>query len=308
MKTNSYETMFFEALRIRRVEERIIEMYPSDKIQSPVHLSIGQEAAAVGVVYGLSDSDWLFINYRGHAYYLARKAPLKAFFAELMGKRTCLSKGKDGSMHLAAPSHGVMGASAIVASTISHAVGAGLAGKIKKQDNIYVSIIGDGALEQGVLHESLNFASLNKIPVLFLCEDNGLAVHSPMTERQAFDIKSLVQAYGIKYARCDDGFDFISVLNETEQTRAYIQDQGAPAFLHVKTMRYKEHVGPGVDPDLDYRDSAELAKWKKQDPLICDVKLIDKFDPEIKAEIDEAVEFALRSPLPSEKDLLTDVN
>ena len=129
MKTNSYETMFFEALRIRRVEERIIEMYPSDKIQSPVHLSIGQEAVAVGVVCGLSELDWLFINYRGHAYYLARKAPLKAFFAELMGKRTGLSKGKAGSMHLAAPSHGVMGASAIVASTISHAVGAGLAGK-----------------------------------------------------------------------------------------------------------------------------------------------------------------------------------
>ena len=116
-----------------------------------------------------------------------------------------------------------------------------------------MSVIGDGALEQGVLHESLNFASLNKIPVLFLCEDNGLAVHSPMTERQAFDIKSLVQAYGIKYSRCDEGFDFMSVLDETKQVRAYIQDQRVPAFLHVKTMRYQEHVGPGVDPDLHYR-------------------------------------------------------
>ena len=196
-KNSDYDKMFYQALFIRRVEEKLIDLYPSDVIQSPVHLSIGQESVAVGICNALDTNDWLFINYRGHAYYLARNAPLDAFFAELMGRIGGLSKGKGGSMHLAAPSHGIMGASAVVASNIPHAVGAALAAQIQKQARVFVAIFGDGALEQGVMHESLNFAALNNLQVLFVCEDNGLAVHSSIAERQAFDTKSIIEAYGI---------------------------------------------------------------------------------------------------------------
>ena len=141
------------ALRIRLVEEKVIELYPTDLIQSPVHLSIGQEAIAVGVCDALEDHDLIFPNYRGHSFYLARGGDLGQFFAELMGRQTGLSKGKAGSMHLADPSHNVMGASAVVASTISHAAGAALAETIKfggAPDRLFVPVFGDGATEQGV--------------------------------------------------------------------------------------------------------------------------------------------------------------
>ena len=187
--TEIFKKLFYEALRIRLVEEKIIELYPSDLIQSPVHLSVGQESVAVGVCANLNTEDWIFINYRGHAFYLAKGGPLPEFFAELMGKKSGQSKGKAGSMHLASPKQGIMGASAVVGSTISHAVGAALISKVKNENKIFIANFGDGALEQGVFHESLNFASLYKTPVLFLCEDNNLAVHSPKKERQSFSLK-----------------------------------------------------------------------------------------------------------------------
>ena len=163
-----------KSLRIRMVEEKIIELYPSDQIQSPVHLSIGQEAVAVGVCAHLNKNDWVFINYRGHAFYLAKGGPLPEFFAELMGKRTGLSKGKAGSMHLAAPEQGVIGASAVVASTISHAVGAALASKIKgDKERVFVANFGDGAMEEGVFYESLNFAALHQVPIYFFVKTMG---------------------------------------------------------------------------------------------------------------------------------------
>ena len=307
MTITSYESMFYDALKIRRVEERIIQMYPTDLIQSPVHLSIGQEAVAVGVVNGLQNDDLLFINYRGHAYYLARNASLPAFFAELMGRKTGLSKGKAGSMHLAAPQQGIMGASAVVASTISHAVGAALAAKIKKENRVFVAIIGDGALEQGVFHETLNFSALHGLPVLFLCEDNGLAVHSPISERQSFNVKALVEAYGVNYFDCEDGYDFTEVANLTRSVRSHILDTNSPAFLRVKTMRYNEHVGPGDDHEQDFRDQKVLQQWKQNDPLIIEKSLLERFDGQIKKEIDDAVQFSLNSPYPTEEDLLTDV-
>ena len=175
---NMFERLFFQALRIRLVEERIIELYPSDVIQSPVHLSIGQEAVAVGACDSLTFNDLLFCTYRSHAFYLAKGGNLREMFAELYGKITGCARGKAGSMHLAAPEVGLMGASAVVASTIPHAVGAALAAKRLSKDQIIVGVFGDGATEEGVYHESLNFAALHRLPVIFLCENNGLAVHS----------------------------------------------------------------------------------------------------------------------------------
>ena len=308
MKENSqYKDLFYQALRIRLVEEKIIDLYPSDLIQSPVHLSIGQEAVAVGVCANLKKEDWIFINYRGHAFYLAKGAPMAEFFAELMGKQGGQSKGKAGSMHMASPEHGVMGASAVVGSTISHAVGSGLMSKIRKENKVFVTNFGDGALEQGVLHESLNFASLYKTPVLFLCEDNGLAVHSPKSERQSFSIDKLVSSYDIPYYEIQDGHDFMSVQDKSKEVIDFVRETQTPAFLKINTARYKEHVGPGEDFFAGYRSEDEINKWKNQDPLINDKESYDEFVNQINIEIDEAVQFGIDSPLPDMEDLLSDV-
>lgn len=307
MNNEEYKSLFYQSLRIRLVEEKIIELYPSDLIQSPVHLSIGQEQVAVGVCSNLNDDDWIFINYRGHAFYLAKGGPMPELFAELMGKQTGLSKGKAGSMHLASPEHRVMGASAVVGSTISHAVGAALISKIKNQGNIYVTNFGDGALEQGVLHESLNFASLYEVPILFLCEDNNLAVHSPKYERQSFSIENLVKAYDIPYFSIEEGYDPMIVKNESKKAIDYVRNSNKSAFLKIKTARYKEHVGPGEDFSSGYRSEKEIDNWKSKDPLINDKESFDEFFQKITDEINQAVEFGINSPLPDEEDLLSDV-
>mgnify|MGYP001353917671 CR=1 FL=1 len=306
-KLKTFKHLFYQAMRIRLVEEKIIELYPSDLIQSPVHLSIGQEAVAVGICANLKVDDWVFINYRGHAFYLAKGGPMPQFFAELMGKKHGQSKGKAGSMHLASPNQGIMGASAVVGSTISHAVGSALVSKIKKESRIFVSNFGDGALEQGVLHESMNFASLYELPVLFLCEDNNLAVHSPKSERQSFSLKSLVDSFGISFYEIKDGYDFLQVQEKSKIVIDYLRETKKPVFLKINTARYKEHVGPGEDFSAGYRNEADINKWKKLDPLINDKELYNEFFEKIKSEIDEAVKFGIESPLPSKEDLFTDV-
>lgn len=290
------------------VEEKIIELYPSDQIQSPVHLSIGQETVAVGVCAHLLPTDWVFINYRGHAFYLAKGGPLPEFFAELMGKVGGLSKGKAGSMHLADPEHGIMGASAVVASTISHAVGAALASKIRgDQARVFVANFGDGAMEQGVFYESLNFAALHEVPVLFLCEDNGLAVHTPHNERQAFKLDKLLESFSIPYLQLDEGYDPEKVQEIAEKAIAQVRQQQKPVFLKIMTARYREHVGPGEDFHAGYRSEEKMNFWKSKDPLLNETVALDLFRVQIAAEIEEALRFAQGSPAPTIDDLLTDV-
>jgi len=304
---NLTKSLLFKALRIRLVEEKIIEIYPSDLIQSPVHLSIGQEAVAVGVCANLKLSDWVFITYRGHAFYLAKGGPLPEFFAELMGRLGGLSKGKAGSMHLAAPKQGVIGASAVVASTISHAVGAALASKIKGEKNrVFVSIFGDGALEQGVFFESLNFATLHNLPVLFLCEDNGLAVHTDRATRQSFDLRKLSQSFRIKYLSITDGFDPRFINYRSKPLIDYVRLNQKPGLLNIRTFRYREHVGPGEDFHSGYRSIDEVNEWKAKDPLITWSKK-DNARKLIDQEIHKALSFAQSSPFPPPEELLTDV-
>jgi pyruvate dehydrogenase E1 component alpha subunit len=299
--------LLVKCFRIRLVEEKIIDLYPSDVIQSPVHLSIGQEAVAVGVCENLRNEDWVFINYRGHAFYLAKGGPLPEFFAELMGKKTGLSKGKAGSMHLASPKQGIIGASAVVASTISHAVGAALATKIKNESNrVFVSNFGDGAMEQGVFFESLNFASIHKLPVLFLCEDNGLAVHTGKSDRQAFNLKNLIESFDIPFFNCEEGSNPDSVCKVSKQAISFVRERQSPAFLRVKTARYREHVGPSEDFQAGYRSETEMNEWKATDPLLNN-KDLEKYRKSIDIEIEQAIKFAIESPNPTFEDLLTDV-
>lgn len=299
--------MFYKALRIRLIEEKVIEIYPTDLIQSPVHLSIGQEQIAVGLCQNLSSNDWVFINYRSHAFYLAKNGDLRGFFCELMGRANGVCGGKGGSMHLADPEKGIMGASAVVGSTISHAVGAAFAEKIKNENRIFVSVFGDGATEQGSLHESLNLAALWKVPVVFLCEDNDLAVHSSKVERQAYVLEDLVNAYNIPYFYESSGFDFEKVFSLFNSAINLVRKTKAPVFVHVKTARYKEHVGPGEDFDFGFRKKSELSDWFKRDPLLHDQKLISEYSSKIKKEIEDAVNFAINSPFPSHEELFTHV-
>ena len=210
-------------------------------------------------------------------------------------------------MHLASPQQGVMGASAVVGSTISHAVGAALMAKIKKEKKIFVTNFGDGALEQGVSHESFNFASLNKVPVLFLCEDNNLAVHSHKYERQSFSLKKLIGSYGIPFYEIDEGYDFLKVQDQSKVAIDEVRNSKSPVFLKINTARYREHVGPGEDFKAGYRDEKEINKWKKLDPLIFDKETFAEFLEKINREIENAVNFGIKSQLPNKEDLLSDV-
>lgn len=305
--TDHYAQLFHSALRIRLVELRIIQLYPSDRIQSPVHLSIGQEAVAAGACAALRPTDLVFGSYRSHAFYLAKGGDLRQMFAELYGKATGCCGGKAGSMHLAAPEVGFMGASAIVASTIPHAVGAALAAKRRGTGQITMAVFGDGATEEGVYHESLNFAALHRLPVLFLCENNGLAVHSTIVARQAYDIVDHAEAYGIPARLCPQGNDPRAVYDTISAAARRVRDESKPCLVVCDTYRQMEHVGIGDDHHVGYRSTCEADSWRRTDPLLLDAARVARFTPEILREIDDAVAFAESSPWPGSESLLADV-
>ena len=305
-KEDVYRRLFRTALLIRLVEERIIELYPSDRIQSPVHLSIGQEAVAVGVCDALAADDLVFATYRSHGFYIAKGAPLDLMFAELYGRIGGISGGKAGSMHLAAPEVGLMGSSAVVASTIPHAVGAALSFKRRGSPRIAVAVFGDGATEEGVYHESLNFASLMKAPVLFVCEDNGLAVHSHRRIRQSYSLVQHAATFGISGLRLEEGWDMLAIREATLKAVAHVR-AGQPFLLEIVTSRYKEHVGTGEDFHAGYRGQDAVDAWKKRDPLITDTRMVEMLQPEIERDIAAAVAFAEASPAPGLAQLLTDI-
>jgi pyruvate dehydrogenase E1 component alpha subunit len=302
-----YRRLFKVALLIRLVEERVIALYPSDRIQSPVHLSIGQEAVAVGVCDALRPDDLVFATYRSHGFYIAKGGRLDAMFAELYGRLGGVSKGKAGSMHLSAPEVGLMGSSAVVASTIPHAVGAALSFKRRGETRIAVAVFGDGATEEGVYHESLNFAALMKVPALFICEDNGLAVHSHRRARQSYNLVAHAAAFGIPSQRVEEGGDMIAVREATLAAAERVRAGNGPFVLEFATARYKEHVGVAEDFHSGYRSKADIDVWKKRDPLITDIDLVNELTPEIAREIEDAVAFAERSPHPGRAELLTDI-
>lgn len=304
------EELYRRLYRVRRVEERIAEVYPTDVIQSPIHLSIGQEAISVGVCAALRPQDVVFGTYRGHALYLAKGGDLKKMLAELYGKVTGCAGGKAGSMHLVDMSAGVMGMSAIVGTTIPLAVGHAYADKLRGTDRVSVCFFGDGATEEGVFYESVNFAVLHELPVLFVCENNGYAVHSPISERQATGIMERVRGLGVRLmAHLGFRIGIIQMRGEIQDLlcRMTAMHQG-PAFIECETYRWREHVGPNEDYNTGYRSRDELQPWRERDQVTL---LAHKFSPlkcmriaqEIEAEIDEAFAFAEESPLPAARDL-----
>jgi pyruvate dehydrogenase E1 component alpha subunit len=264
---------------------------------------LGQEHHIAALSARLGDGDQVFTSYRNHAVYLSRGGDLRKMFAELYGKAAGISGGKAGSMHLSAPEINMMGSSAIVAATLPHAAGAAYAFKLLKKDSIAVSITGDGSMEEGVFSECLNFSSLKKLPLLFVIENNGLAIHSRQSARQAFDLEKLSAAYGIEYHKAAKGQDIAVVASQSKGIIESLRRGSGPAIYEILTYRYKSHVGVQDDYDKGYRNASELEIWKKSDPLINDKALISKYRPGIEEEIRDAVAYAENAPFPLRSDL-----
>ena len=288
---------------IRRAEEKLSQLYPSDKIKSPVHLSIGQEAISVGVCDALRADDVVSPTYRGHAAYLAKGGSLKAMFAELYGKATGITGGVGGSMHLIDMSHNILGASAVVGTTIPIALGYALAGKRQGSDRIVAIFFGDGATEEGVFAESLNFAALHKLPAFFVCENNFYAIHTPITKRWATQrLCERVETYGIPSERIDDG-DVLRIRGWTATAAMRLRRGEGPMFLECRTYRWREHVGPNEDYESGYRERTDLLPWIENDQMSRLGRMIGDarrtaIDSEIENEIEAAVAFAELSPFP----------
>ena len=298
--------------RIRRIEEEIARLYPTDVIKSPVHLSIGQEAVSVGVIDTLSPSDVVAGSYRGHAAYLAKGGSLKAMLAEMYGKSTGCAAGKGGSMHLIGPDSNMLGASAVVGTHIPMAAGYALALKREGKGRIAAVFFGDGATEEGVFAETLNFAALHRLPLLLVCENNGFAIHTPLEKRWATRrLTERVATYGIPAHEIDDGC-ILRIRALAGAAVASMRQGGGPAFLECRTYRWREHVGPAEDFDAGYRDRNQLQPWLDNDPVERLGKQIipetrAALDREIEQEIAEAVAFAEASPFPEVKELFTHV-
>ncbi len=303
-----YEKLFYEALKIRLLEEKIIEVYPEDKVESPVHLSIGQEHHIVSIMEPLTNKDIVFTTYRSHAVYLAKGGDLKLMLAELYGKQSGISKGKSGSMHLCSPEHGMMGSSAIVGAIYSHSIGMAYAQKIDTStNNITLCITGEGATEEGVFCETLNFASLKQLPIIYIIENNGLAINIPIEVRQSYTIEKLAKAYNIEYHSYEDSFDMLTINNKFSKLVTDMKKSPRPIIIEIHTYRYLEHVGISMDYDKGYRTLNEYEAWYKRDPLVLNETLIKRYKNKIIKDIDDAINFAENSPSSFKDELLTDV-
>ena len=266
--------LYRKMYQIRRAEELIIEHYHEDEMKTPMHMSMGQEAVAVGVCHALGPQGQVFGFYRSHAMFLAKTDDLERFFGELYGRVTGTAHGKSGSMHLAATEKGLMCTSAVVGSSIPLAVGAAFANKQKRNNVIACAHFGDGAVDEGVFWESLNVACVMKLPVLFVCEDNGLAVHTAGNARQGYkSITSIVSNFECSVSH-EDTTDVEAIRDLALKAVDSIRSTQRPAFLHIKCYRYLEHVGIAQDFDAGYRSEAEFVEWKKRDPLLVQRKKV----------------------------------
>ena len=313
VETALVERLFKMLLLVRRVEERIAEIYPTDCIKSPVHLSIGQEAIAVGVCDVLRPTDASAMSYRGHAVYLAKGGDLRQMIAELYGKVTGCAHGKGGSMHLVAPDAGVLGASAVVGTQIPIATGWALAAKKRASGRIVACFFGDGATEEGTMAESLNFAALHRLPVLFVCENNGYAIHEPLSRRWATTrLCERVATYGIPTHRIEDQ-DIFAIREAALKAANSIRAGAGPEFMECLTYRWREHVGPIEDYNSGYRGRNELHAWQKSDQVerlarMLPQDAVERISAVIARQIDDAFNFGAASPPPDSSELLRHVH
>tara|TARA_B100001540_G_scaffold280804_1_gene270414 strand:+ start:1110 stop:2120 length:1011 start_codon:yes stop_codon:yes gene_type:complete len=255
---------------LRSVEEYIQKVYPNQKMRTPTHLGIGQEAISVGVCLNLKKKDSIFCHHRSHLPYLAMDGSVMKLFSELMGNKNGTSGGKGGSVHLTSYKNGYKGSTAILGQSIGLAVGAGLANKLKKNNNISVSFFGNASLEEGSAYESINFSSLMNIPTLFVYENNFYSSETNCTTgyMKTVDYKKIIGALGVAYKKVD-GNDISQTLLETKKAVEFIRKNKKPYFIEFTTYRWLEHCGPFYDYELgrNYRKEKEINYWKKYCPL-----------------------------------------
>ena len=308
-----YRTM----LQIRLCEESFVDPILNGEIRCPVHLCSGEEAIATGVCAALSESDYIFGNHRSHGHYLAKGGDLNSLVAEIYGMETGCAKGRGGSMHVIDPEKGMMGAAPIVAGTISLALGSALATKIRKEKRVSISFFGDGATGEGVLYESLNFAALNRLPILFVCENNFYATHMPIRECRVndriFEIGKPFDILSIKI----DGNDVLKVYETSKKVVEECRNGNGPIFLECLTYRLRGHVGPDDNiqgTHTDIRPDDEVREWRKKDPIfnfenyllnrnILQKREVDKIKAEVEKEIEKAHLFVKNSPYPNQSEL-----
>jgi pyruvate dehydrogenase E1 component alpha subunit len=263
MLQSLYQNMLF----IRLFEEKLALVYQQQEMRCPMHLSIGQEAVAVGVSAALQVDDWVYSNHRAHAHYLAKGGDAQALIAELYGFSEGCSGGRGGSMHLIDLAAGFGGSTPIVGGTVPIAVGAAWALKLQGKSGIVVSYLGDGCFEEGVVHESWNFALLHKLPVVFVLENNNYSVYTQLSQRQpARPIAGVAAAHGM-FTRTGDGNRVLEVQSLAQQAVDYARAGFGPAFIELATHRVPEHCGPFNDDHLGYRQRAELDTWLARCPL-----------------------------------------
>ena len=315
MTTELGRRLLRDMIRIRRTEETLADLYPAQEMRTPTHFSIGQEAVAVGVCAALQKTDAVYSGHRCHAHYLAKGGSLDAMVAELYGKETGCARGRGGSVHLSDPAAGVLASSAILGQTMAVAVGTALAFAMDRLPRVAVCFFGDGTVEEGIFHETLNFAVVKKVPVLFVCENNGYSTHTRLDVRQpaTVAIHARAAAYGMP-ARAVDGNDVFAVHEAAGAAVARCRSEAGPAFLECATYRWREHVGPLWDYDKGYRSKAEVDAWIARCPIqaatrrliaegACTQADVEAMTRESQDAVNRAVAAAKAAPFPAVEDL-----
>lgn len=313
LKKKIIKTLFIELLRIRMIENEISKRYKDLKMRCPVHLSIGQESSAIGICHNLLKKDEIVTAHRSHAHYLAKGGNLKKMIAELHGKIGGCVNGLGGSMHLLDLKKNITGAVPIVGSTIPIGVGKAWANRLNKNNNVVVIFFGDGATEQGVFFESLDFAILKQLRVLFVCENNQYSVYSKISKRQhkKRNLIKIAKSFGMKSSLIKN-HDLEDIYLKTKKIINKMRNDFQPHFLQINTWRNIEHCGPNIDDILGYRSRFDQKKWLKLDQIkkyqnyVISKKIISqeelkKIKKKIILEINQAFRFAENSPYPSKK-------
>lgn len=302
-------------LTIRKVEQKIGDEYKNDEMKTPIHLSIGQEAISAGVCINLRKDDYVFGTHRSHAQYIAKGGDVKKMIAELYLRKTGCSNGRGGSMHLLAPEIGIFGSTAIVGGNLPLGTGTALASKLSNNGRVTAVFFGDGAVDEGTFHESINFAALKKLPVIYICENNAYAINSHHHQRHPNrDIYKWSESYGIPGYQLD-GNDVLKVSEIGSQAVERARSGEGPTLLECITYRYKGHIGAVNDVGEGFRPQTEYDYWLSRCPIkwygdylrltgLLDEIAEKDINEEIDSLIEEAFHFAMNSPKPRPEELL----
>ena len=314
-------SLYRKMLRVRYVEETLAALYREQEMRTPTHFGVGQEAVAVGVCDALGTEDVLYTHHRSHTHYLAKGGSLLGLVAELYGREDGCSRGRGGSVHLTDRSVGMMGSSPILGEGIALAVGSALAFKMDGVKRLATSFFGEGTFDEGIVYECLNYAAINTLPVLFVCENNFYATESPLKVRQpeGTELCQRVEAFKIPSKRVD-GNDITAVFVAASDAVDHIRNGRGPYFLECETYRWLEHVGPMYDHELKrtYRTREEVEAWKNRCPVrraergllargIAKHTQLDQWFREVKTEMTKVVAQAKASPWPDPSGLFENV-